>query len=83
MNAYEFFTSTLEPLWRMTPGAGIAPLLLDRHVKLAPVIDGYGMPAFYHWLLAPFSGRPVGSTVFWLQGGYVGCAKITPQKASS
>ena len=34
---------------------GEHPLLLDRRAKLVPVADSYRLPAFYSWLLFPFS----------------------------
>ncbi len=59
MNVGEFLTDTLEPLWKMTAAGSDAPLLLDRGAKLTPVTDGFQLPDFYHWLLFPFSQRPV------------------------
>ena len=54
---YEFFSSTLLPLIDMM--GGDHPLLLDRHIKLTPITDSFHLPAFYNWLLYPFTEHKV------------------------
>lgn len=73
MNVGEFLTDTLEPLWKMTAAGSDAPLLLDRGAKLTPVTDGFQLPDFYHWLLFPFSQRPVSGITCCLYKFTNGC----------
>ena len=53
MNLGEFVMETLNPIADMF--AGSHPLLRGRGAALVPVADGFTPPAFYDWLLWPFS----------------------------
>ena len=46
---------TLNPIADMY--AGSHPLLSSRGATLVPVTDGFTPPAFYDWLLWPFSDK--------------------------
>ncbi len=48
---------TLNPVADMF--AGSHPLLRGRGATLVPVADGFTPPAFYDWLLWPFSDQKV------------------------
>ena len=52
------FLDSITPLHTATAAA--RPLITDRRLKLVPATPGgYRLPGFYHWLLLPFSKRPV------------------------
>lgn len=54
---FEFFSETLMSLIDMN--GGDHPLILDRRIKLTPITDSFHLPAFYNWLLFPFSEHKV------------------------
>ena len=54
----DVFLESVVPLHQAVTGSG--PLIKDRRIKLVPATaGGYQLPGFYHWLLLPFSERPV------------------------
>ncbi len=57
MNLGEFMMETLNPVADMYGGSH--PLLRGRGAALVPVADGFTPPAFYDWLLWPFSDNKV------------------------
>ena len=57
MNLGEFIMETLNPIAEMY--AGSHPLIRGRDATLVPVADGFTPPAFYDWLLWPFSAHKV------------------------
>ena len=57
MNVGEFYVETVLPMYDMFVGE--QRLFLDRKPKLVPVTDSFLPPAWYNWLLMPFSDRKV------------------------
>lgn len=63
----DVFLESVVPLHQAVTGSG--PLIKDRQFKLVPVTaGGYQLPAFYQWLLLPFSKRPVRSLTIGVIG---------------
>lgn len=53
----DVFLDSVVPLYQAVTGP--EPLIRDRRFKLVPAAGGFKLPSFYHWLLLPFSKRPV------------------------